>query len=364
MPLFMPQGLFAPLLRLRCLLKPAFAVYSAVLAAFIALGVFVLYDSHARETPDALATADNLARVFAERLEGTLRRIDGDLDLFVRFMPADALDDAAVPRYRRQFEEQFALILKKFPEIASRNVVNARGISVYRAGIPTTIRDFSDRDWFIKWRDNPQLQVVISDVIEARASGKPTIVVAHAIRDRGGRLLGTANATLNLDIFNNLVGALNIGDKGVITVRRTGAQNNLVLRYPPAPKKINTPAADHARALIQSGGHSARYMATSTIDGINRAAAFHALDDYPFYVSVGLSDADYLAEWRKTAWYSALAGIALIIAMSAFVVSRVRNETRLSMLARQLRAGKAALRAALDEARSATAAPPLRQVAA
>ena len=32
----------SPLLRLRCLLKPAFAVYSAVLAAFIALGVFVL----------------------------------------------------------------------------------------------------------------------------------------------------------------------------------------------------------------------------------------------------------------------------------------------------------------------------------
>jgi len=340
MPTFTLQGFFAPLLRLRCLLKPAFGIYAVVLAAFIALGVFVLYDSQSRETHDALATADNLARVFAERLEGTLRRIDGDLELFVKFMPADSLDDAALPRYQKQF----ALTLRKFPEIASRNVVNARGISIYRAGTPTTIRDFSDRDWFVRLRDNPQLQVVISDVIVARASGKPTIVIARAIRDRDGRLRGTANATLNLDVFNQLVGALSLGEKGIITVRRTDA-NKLVLRYPPAPEKINTTAASTTMSYVRQGNKSARFMATSTIDGIERATAYRVLDEYPFYVTVGLAPADYLAEWRNTAWYSALAGIALILALSAFVVSRVRNETRLSALARQLRAGKTALRA-------------------
>jgi len=344
MPRTSLKAFFAPVLRLRCLFKHAFGIYAAVLAAFIALGVFVLYDSHSRETQDALSTADNLARVFAERLEGTLRRIDGDLDLFVRFLPADALDDAALPRYRKQFEEQFALTLKKFPEIASRNVVNAQGISVYRAGVPTTIRDFSDRDWFIRLRDNPQLQVVISDVITARASGKPTVVIAHAIRDRNGRLRGTANATLSLDVFNNLVSSLNIGEKGIFTVRRTG-ENKLVLRYPPAPAKINTPASSATLTRVQNGEKSARFMATSTIDGIQRATAYRVLDDYPFYVTVGLSDADYLAEWRNTAWFSALAGIALIIAMSAFVVIRVRSETRSAALAHQLRAGKAALQA-------------------
>jgi len=68
-----------------------------MLAAFVAPGIYVLNDAQARETQAALARADNPARVFAERFEGTLRRIDGDLEQFVAFLPPDALSDAGAP---------------------------------------------------------------------------------------------------------------------------------------------------------------------------------------------------------------------------------------------------------------------------
>lgn len=339
-----PIRLPASLQRLRCLLQPAFGVYACLLAAFIALGVHLLYDSHQRETQQALSTADNLARVFAERFEGTLRRIDSDLRQFVEFLPADALDATAAPRYRQRFENQFGLTLALFPEIASRIVVNAHGDPVYRRGTPSPVNNFSDRAWFITLRDNPQLPMVISDVITARATGKPTIVVARAIRDGNGRFLGTANATLNLDVVHQSVVSLNLGPQGMLFLRRTDS-NRLVLRSPPAPEKINTFTSGSIVAMVAGGKHSGRFTSTSPIDGVDRAMAFHVLEDYPFYIAVGLAAADYLAEWRQTALYSGLAALALLLALSAFVVARIRSEARLAVLARQLRAGRAELRA-------------------
>ncbi len=123
MPPYTLPELLAPLGRLRCLLRPACAVYGVMLAAFVAPGIDVLNDTQARETRAALDRADNPARVFAERFEGTLRRIDGELKQFVAFLPPDALSDAGARRYRKQYAAQSRLGLDDFREISSRNVV-------------------------------------------------------------------------------------------------------------------------------------------------------------------------------------------------------------------------------------------------
>ena len=333
-----------PAFPLRCLFRPVFAVYAAVVFALVALGSYVLYDSRMRETQAALANAANLARVFAERLDGTLRRTDSDLRQLVEFLPADALDAAAAPRYRARIETQLGIALEHFPEINSRNVIDAQGDSLYRVGIPSPMKNYSDRAWFIALRDDPRLQAVISDVIPARIDGRPTVVFSRAIRDAGGRLRGTVNATINLEALNHLIASLDIGTQGIIAVRRADT-NKLVLRQPPVPEKINTPGSSEVNARIQAGEKSGQYMATSSLDGLERAIAFRRLDDFPFYVTVGLAPANYLAQWRRTALFSALAALALVIAMTAFVMSRIRNETRLALLARRLKAGEAALRA-------------------
>ena len=109
MPPYTLPDLLAPLGRLRCLLRPACAVYVVMLAAFVAPGIDVLNDAQ--------------ARVFAERFEGTLRRIDGELKQCVAFLPPDALSDAGARRYRKQYAAQSRLGLDDFREISSRNVV-------------------------------------------------------------------------------------------------------------------------------------------------------------------------------------------------------------------------------------------------
>jgi PAS domain S-box-containing protein len=338
------SGVTAPAFPFRCLLRPAFGLYAAVLVALIVLGIYVVLDSRERETQAAMNNAANLARVFSERLESTLQRIDGDLKAFIALMPPDALNPAASARYRQRIENEFRLNLDNFPEIASRTVVDANGQSLYRVGTPSPVKDFSDRKWFSDLRDNPQLSMVISDVITARASGKPTIVFARAIRDANGRLLGTANATLELETLDRLISSLNIGDRGSVSVRRTDI-NKLVMRSPPAPDQLNLPANGGNLARIRAGETSGTFVNRSVIDGIKRATAFRVINDYPFYVIVGIAEWNYLAQWRKTTWFTALAALALILAMTAFVVSRIRNESRLSLLAKRLKAGEAALRA-------------------
>jgi PAS domain S-box-containing protein len=338
-------GLAARLRSFRCLLRPVFGIYLLVMTAFIALGVGVLYHSQARETQEALSNADNLARVFAENLENTLRRIDSDLRLFIEFLPPDALDEAAAMRYGRTIEAQLDASVGSFPQIATRLVVDAAGRNIYRGGFAPNAPsiNISDREWFVMLRDNPQQSMVISDVITARSSGKPTIVIARAIRDKSGRFLGAANTTLNLELLYRLATSLRLGDNGLVNVRRSD-NNKSVLRQPPLPGRTNTATSGRNLEQIRAGLKSAQMVSTSASDGIERAVAFRVLDDYPFYVTVGLASADFLAEWRRGAWYSALFALALIVAMSAFVVSRVRNEARLSALARQLQAGRSALR--------------------
>ena len=52
--------------------------------------------------------------------------------LFERFLPPDALLEAAAPRYRRGFDEQFRAKIEQCPGLVSRHAVDANGNSLCR----------------------------------------------------------------------------------------------------------------------------------------------------------------------------------------------------------------------------------------
>jgi len=329
--------------RFKCALKPAYLALAAVVAVFVALSVYVLDLAYQRQEQAAFATADNLTRVIAERLEATLRRADNDLRVFVEFLPKGAMQSAATSRFRPHFEAQFRAQLAQFPELSSRNVIDAHGNSLYYSGPVKPGTNYSDRDWFRALRDHPQTESVISDVIAARATGKPTLVMSRAVRDHNGRFLGTVNATINLQVLGSMLESLDIGPGGLIVVRKKGV-NKLVLRHPPRPELFNTTVNTETYARINAGEKFGRTRSVSPLDGIPRATVFRVLEGFPFSISVGIAKDYYLQEWRRIAAITGIAGFALLVFLIAFVVMRVRSETRLTRLARQLKQSESALR--------------------
>jgi len=184
-----PPPAVVPAATWRGKLKPAYLTIAAVATAFIAFGASILSLGYQRQEEAAFTNASNLTLVIVERLESALRRADNDLRSFTSFLPLDAMDAAEAPRFRRTIEEHLRVGVEKFPEIMTRTVVDAHGISLYRFGSNANGTSFADREWFKTLRDNPQTTMVIADAIPSRATGRPLIVMARAIRDRDGRFL-------------------------------------------------------------------------------------------------------------------------------------------------------------------------------
>ena len=338
-----PPPAVVPAATWRGKLKPAYLTIAAVATAFIALGASILSLGYQRQEEAAFTNASNLTLVIVERLESALRRADNDLRSFTSFLPLDAMDAAEAPRFRRTIEEHLRVGVEKFPEIMTRTVVDAHGISLYRFGSNANGTSFADREWFKTLRDNPQTTMVISDAIPSRATGRPLIVMARAIRDRDGRFLGTANASLNLDVFGKMLESLDVGSHGLIVVRRKGV-DKIVLRFPFEARVANMPVSTQISARINAGEKSGRHISISPVDGIERALVYRALEEYPFSVSVGLAKMDYLHEWKRSANIFGVLGSALLVFMIAFVAQRVRSEARLAAIAASLDRSKAELR--------------------
>lgn len=330
--------------RLPGLVKSFAGLLVAMVVALVALGVYVSVEAYWRHEEAAFATGDNLTRVIAERLEATLRRADNDLRVFAQFVPPAAMQASVAPRYRPGFEAEFGARLAQFPELANRTVVDANGAALYGYNSVAPGTSFADREWFRTLRDNPQLDFVISDVILARTSRRPTIVLARAIRDRSGHFIGTANTTLNLDVMSRLFASLNVGPNGRIVVRKTGHENRLVLRYPADSAILNSTVKSPVQARINAGEMSGRAITSSATDGKELAISFRVLEGYPISISVGIAKQDYLAEWRQSTTVFGIAGIALLAFLSAFVGLRLRSESRLARLAARLKQSQTALR--------------------
>ena len=262
------------------IVKSSYAVLAAVVVALVALGVYVLAQAHQRHQEAAFVTGDNLTRVIAERLEATLRRADNDLRVFAQFVPPAAMQVSAAPRFRAGIEAEFRARLAQFPEIESRTVVDVKGITIYGHNSVAAGTSLADREWFRTLHDNPQLDFVISEVIVSRRSGKPTIVLSRAIRDRNGRFLGTANALLNLEVLGNLLASLDVGPNGRIIVRKTGVENKLILRHPADSATVNSVLKTSVQARINAGETYGRAMIAALIDGKKIAMSFRVLDGY------------------------------------------------------------------------------------
>ena len=296
------------------------------LAAILCLIAYLIWSSYQSSHREALVHTNNLAGILSADIESALDRAQSDLRVFQPQITATDLAGQASEERRIDLEARMGTHLRSFPAVINYRVFNGVGQSVFGAGSanPDTKIDVADRAWFQHLRDEPGLEFVLSEVVVGKATHDQTIILAVPIRNGDRQLQGALNAAVNLAYFQKLIDSLDIGDKGLVAVRRTD-DFSLVLRRPAQAEMLNGAVTQGGLAgALRSGRASGDGDFVSGVDNLKRSYAFRQLHGYPLTVVVALASEDYLAPWRQQA---ALAGAVGLVLIAVVVVVHRREQT-------------------------------------
>jgi len=300
-----------------------------LLGVLLLLG-YQLWLSHHEQLREAETKTRNYAAIFATRLDATLRRTDAVLLGIGRLLPPAALNRQAAERHARQVGDELDLRLLNFDEIAGLRVFDAGGRLLYSSGRATTPRiEVSDRDYFITLRDDPQAGLFFSEVIESRATGRPSLIAARALRDEQGTFLGLASAVLDLARYQEIFRAVDLGQRGSISFRRSDDQR-LVVRWPHIADEVNrTLSSEHpVRQQMSRGATSGSLQFAAQTDGVERVYSYHQLEHYPFYFIIGASRDELFAGWRARALVVGMSALLLLTLFAILLLRLWRSEAR------------------------------------
>ncbi len=299
----------------------------------VAMAAWMLQTGYNAQQQRALVAVRNLAVEMGKDVAAEFGRIDLAL-LNVKTRVEDLHGPltghgAAIETILR---EQMALV----PELETLRFADAEGVVRHGLGNQAgqTV-NLSDRDYFIAARGDVRPQLIVSEPLDGRITGRSLVALARRIDDADGRFAGIVFTGVSSEGLRKLFAGVDIGQHGAISLRSTNLR--LVARQTrdttgPAPigsNKVSVELSDQLQRSPQAGS----YIARTAIDGIERANAYTAVAPYPLIVIAGLATDDFLAPWRRQA--AQTAAIVLLIwlglAVSARVVQRAwRAEDRLA----------------------------------
>lgn len=297
----------------------------------IGMVALVVVQGRQQAVDNATFLTENYSRILEESLIGFVRNVDNTLLAVVdeaQRQRVRGVDDRALNAF---LEHQQA----RLPEALGLRVVDARGIVRNAVGDVRARRaDLSDRDYFIRHRDDANAGLVISAPVMSRISDRWVITFSRRLNNPDGSFAGEAHVAVATAQLVELLAKLDLGPNG-----NSGLWNRTTLiarhsRDDPAGARTGatTPSAQ-LRDLLNSGKQSAFYHARSGIDGIERQYHFRRIDDLPLYTVVGLADRDYLADWLGNSLRLALlaaffVAVTLLFAGLAHGAWRRREKTQ------------------------------------
>jgi PAS domain S-box-containing protein len=276
----------------------------------------------------AVSATQSLARTLDLTVEGLIDTIDVSLlasaDEISRQIGTGKPDAQAITRY---------LIVQqgRTPLVAYIRASNERGEVVYGPDLPQAIASISDRDYFVRLRDDPKAGLLVIKPVIGRIAHLWTWPFARRINKPDGSFGGVVYASILLEQMEALLSRVKLGASDAIILR--DADLGLIARYPPistikgeiGDSKLPTGFA----AALEANPQEGTFISGGTaFDGIDRLHSYRRNEQYGFTISVGLARQVVLAEWRKQAW--AIGGAAALLVLAALVFGRtIRRGWRL-----------------------------------
>jgi len=319
--------------------RPLMLTLGLAMVVATALIVALLWSARQDALRSAQRTALNYARTLEIRLDDTLRRTDSVQQSIAQLAVPDALAPHAEHRYADAINGQLDLLHRDFGELIALRVLDGAGEQRYVTDAANTPpANYADRAFFAALRDHPDIGVIFSEVVTGRVTGRPTVVMARALRDAKGRFYGAVLAPIDLGFFLQQFKTLDIGSGGVVFLRRTAA-GELVLRWPQIESEINKPmpATQPILMAVHRGEKESVNEYVAFTDGVRRISGSVVVKGYPYFLTVALSVDDVLSGWHKVAWLTGLIWAALLVSTALLLGRLWRGDEQRERLQAQLR---------------------------
>lgn len=288
-----------------------------------------------------MVATQNIALLLDRNISGTFDKCDAVLQSVVLYFDELSLSGSIDSQ---RLNNHLAQLETTLPEVLSLRATDRDGNVKYGRAIP--IMDgvnLGEREFYLRARADPNAGLVISGLLRTHQSKQWIIVLARRLEAADGSFAGIAYVSFSVNRLQKLLSSLDIGARGAAAIR--GADFSLIQRFPDSGEDTGRQdVSEQFRRIVAAGQKEGRYIATSTLDEIERSSVFRALPDYPFYVSVGLATDDFLGEWRQHAWTVAGLTALVVVALCGTALLLYRNATRLAADVETRKATEAELR--------------------
>lgn len=293
----------------------SFSILGLVLAAFAAVLAFDLTSSHRREYEAVRRDSDNLAQLIERQIQTAVEKIDIVLRQNAQgFAPVLAGKQS---RNRRDANRELQRWMAHTPEVQkeSLRVIDRDGNVVFNAGDTEAIPNVhvGDRAYFLKQKNNAVDQLIISEPLLSRFTGKWLVTLSRPILDENGKFLGVVQMALRTEYFQALFAKIDVGRQGNVSLFDNDWR--LLSRHPALPDQLGRQFASPSRDIALAGQSPHTYEAPSRVDGTVRLFLARKLEGLPYVLVIGRAPAEFMYGWRIKAGLYAAGLIALALAL-------------------------------------------------
>ncbi|MEN3347344.1 MAG: hypothetical protein V7632_979 [Bradyrhizobium sp.] len=316
------------------------AIVTTVVVAMSAcvLGLLVWKAIEGRTAALAQGERDihNLTHSLAEHASHSIQAIDVAMSAMVDLL-----------KYQKPRVDRFNAALRKtadaLPQIGEIGVIDPDGARIYSSAAELPAHNNADRNYFIAHRDSPDPALHISEPLESRLTGRPTIVLSRRVTREDGSFGGVLFATIESRYFDNFYQAFRFGPHAGITLLRL---DGIVLAHWPSGKwNKEVSAAFKTRIEQDRAGYT---KTTSPFDGRIKYLGFERASQYPVVVTVALPEAEVLAAWHEDLRNDLLVALVLMGIVVLFAVLLAREFGKRTRVALTLREREARYRLLAD----------------
>lgn len=257
----------------------------------------------------------NLAHSLAEHAAHSIQSADIAMSGMV-----DAL------KYRDPVPERFNKYLAQtadaLPQISVIGVLDVDGNWRYSSLPETPRHNSADRAYFAYHRDNDGQKLRISEPLQSRLTGRPTILLSKRISKQDGSFGGVLTAAIDSDYFVNFYRTLQLGPDGSISLLRN--DGIVLVRWPISYSSPDLSKSDlfTKHLKLSSVGY---YKIVSPFDGIEKFLGYEEARQFPLLVTVAMSEDWLLSGWLMTLRTDAIVAavlLCMIILLAALLSSQ------------------------------------------
>ena len=250
-----------------------------------------------QEVDKARIATLNLAGILEQNLSGLMSKADMGLQTIAYEIERQFKNGGPDPK---EIKEHIALLLKNIPESLGARVIDAKGDSVY--GIPENVQvNVAGREYFAKTRDSKSDKMFVSHPLVGLIGKRWMLIMSKRVNKPDGSFAGLVYITLPVKEITKLFSTVNVGHKGVISLR-SADDFELVARFPEHSERDSTGdkrvPPEFLRA-VKRGMNSGNFRGLTVYDHEPSTWGFRKFKDGLFYILVGMSDDEFLADWRR-----------------------------------------------------------------